>query len=129
MNNITLSSSKTSLETPADLNQNGENTALTIVNINLQFSSMQAESEKLKKNVIPCAFKGCNKKILEIHKEIRTCYCKQIFCPNHLFFKAHKCTFDYKKQNKTKLEQALHSHEKKRRVDQGFYSPGNQHAY
>jgi predicted nucleic acid binding AN1-type Zn finger protein len=51
-----------------------------------------------------CAFKGCNKKIKLTDY---SCKCALTFCAKHKCHVVHKCTFDYKKENKERLEKLI----------------------
>ena len=48
-----------------------------------------------------CAFEGCKKKIKLTDYP---CKCEKTFCALHKCHVIHKCTFDYKKENKDMLE-------------------------
>ena len=47
----------------------------------------------------------CNKKLNSIFITINTCRCKNLYCVQHMI--NHKCSFDYKKNEKNILEKTL----------------------
>ncbi len=51
--------------------------------------------------MVKCAFEGCKKKIKLTDYP---CKCALTFCALHKCHVVHKCTFDYKKENKERLE-------------------------
>jgi hypothetical protein len=45
----------------------------------------------------------CSKKLLIEYK----CKCEMIFCITHLYSEMHSCTYDYKQDEKKRIEQSL----------------------
>ena len=52
-------------------------------------------------NMAKCAFEGCKKKIKLTDYP---CKCEKTFCALHKCHVIHQCTYDFKKENKDKLE-------------------------
>lgn len=53
---------------------------------------------------IRCEFETCKRK-LNLAESIKgKCRCEKIFCHYHRYSNEHNCTFDYKEENKIKLE-------------------------
>lgn len=51
-----------------------------------------------------CNFETCRRK-LNLAESIRgKCKCEKIFCSKHVYSNEHNCDFDYKEENKSKLE-------------------------
>jgi len=46
----------------------------------------------------------CNKKIPSVFLQISVCKCKKMFC---IFNKEHRCTYDYRNENKQILTEQL----------------------
>ena len=53
-----------------------------------------------------CQHKSCKKKLSLVEKTI-SCKCKKYFCRLHRFPEEHECSFDFRADDKEKLEKTL----------------------
>lgn len=53
-----------------------------------------------------CNLANCNKKLGLLDSNIK-CKCGDVFCSTHRYSNKHNCSFDYKKDNKEKMEKSL----------------------
>lgn len=51
--------------------------------------------------------KICNKKILQIYRDISVCKCKNTYCIEHIDSSVHSCTYLYHDEYKKNIEHNL----------------------
>ena len=51
--------------------------------------------------------KVCQKKILEIYKDICLCKCNNLFCMKHISSSVHQCTYLYHDEHKKDIQDKL----------------------